>query len=150
MSGIPSRRGVIQEHLLVLENPYIVMASKVPTQSGTVCLWLQLISGKTQEGKQESFTVHSSISPPSSSNILHPANWKQQAVKCACIDLVKQDSGCCFPNSVETVQSKLCREIHPGKIGIVSEWEVFFCLIFEFCIGRGVLTIFLMEMGRVA
>lgn len=67
------------------------MASRVPAQSGTVCLWLQLISGKTREGKQESFTVRSSLSPPSFSNILQPANWKQQAVKCVFTDLVKQD-----------------------------------------------------------
>lgn len=39
---------------------------------------------------------------------------------------------CHFHNSVKTVQSKHCNEIHY----IVSEWELFFCLIFEFCIGN--------------
>lgn len=73
-----------------------------------------------------------------------PISFSQQTgssrpVKCVFTDLVKQDSQCRSPNSVKTVQSKHCREIHQGKIGTVSEWEVFFfCLVFEFCIGRGV------------
>lgn len=83
-----------------------------------------------------------------------PVSFSQQTessrpVKCVFIDLVKHGRVSLSQFRENCAERTLQRNPSRQDRHCFRAGTFLLCLIFEFCIGRGVLIIFLMEMGRV-